>query len=113
MAKKSVSKNDERKLRAFLTTFLSIVGFVIALIFWRNDKYTMFYAKQSLVIFIAWAIAAALQMVFGFIPVLGWIIRVGLTVIMVIAWVLSWVYALSLEEKDVPIIGEWARKFDL
>ena len=33
--------------------FLSIIGFLIALITKKDDKYVMFYAKESLVLFIA------------------------------------------------------------
>ena len=103
--KKAVKKNDDSKGFAFLTTFLSILGFIIALLAKKDDKYVMFYAKQSLVVFIAWIIAAILSIV----PVLGWILEV----IVLVLWVISWVYALSGKEKEVPIIGKFARKFNI
>ncbi len=105
--------NDDRKLRAFLATFLSIVGFIIALIAWKDDEYVMFYAKQSLIVFVVGAIAGALQIIFMFIPIIGWIIKAALNIVVLIAWILSWVYALSMEKKDVPIIGDYARKIKI
>jgi uncharacterized membrane protein len=112
MAKKSVSKKDDSKLFAFLATFLSIVGFVIALIVKRNDRYVMFYAKQSLVIFIASVIAAIIGAILIFIPVLGVVIKVALDIIIFVLWLISWIYALSGEMKEVPIVGHYGRSFN-
>jgi len=30
-----------------------------------------------------------------------------------VLWVVSWVYALSGEMKEVPVVGVWGRKIDL
>jgi uncharacterized membrane protein len=120
--KKSVKKvakkapvNDDggSTLFAFLATFLSIVGFLIALAAKRDDKYVMFYARQSLVLFVVAIAAAIVDMILAVIPILGWIVGVALNVLVLILWILSWAYALSGKEKDVPIIGEWARKINL
>ncbi len=107
------SKSDDKKLYAFLATFLSIIGFIIALIARRDDNYVIFYAKQSLVIFIIGLFAGALKMIFMFIPIIGWIISASLTIIVIVAWVFSWIYALSGEKRDIPIVGDWAGKFDI
>lgn len=104
------SKQDDSKTKAFITTFLSIVGFIIAIIAWRDDKYVMFYAGQSLVVFIVAIIAGAIQSIFLFVPIIGWIINAALSVIVFILWLLSWLYALSGETKEVPIVGYWGRK---
>ena len=117
MAKKSVRRSREREegkkndkiLFAFLATFLSIIGFVIALIMKREDKYVMFYAKQSLVVFIVGAVGGVIGSLFNFIPIIGAIIHFALGVIVVLLWALSWVYALSGEMKEVPVIGAWIR----
>ena len=54
MAKKSIKKQSKKsgdfKTQAFVATFLSIIGFVIAIVSWRKDNYVMFYAKQSLIV---------------------------------------------------------------
>lgn len=105
------NKRDDRILFAFLATFLSIIGFVIALIAKRDDKYVVFYAKQSLVIFIIGAVAGLLGNLLLILPLIGRIIQVALGIIVFILWLLSWIYALSGKEKEIPIVGEWAEKF--
>ncbi len=107
-----MNKNDDRRLFAFLATFLSIIGFVIALIVKKDHDYVMFYAKQSLVVFIASVIVGILGGVFGLIPILGWIISWVLNLVVLVLWLFSWIYALSGEEKEVPLIGKYARSFN-
>jgi uncharacterized membrane protein len=106
-------KRDDNILKAFVTTFLSIIGFIIAMIAWRDDKYVMFYAKQSLIVFIIAAIAGVINGFFLWLPLIGWIINSALGLIVLILWLISWVYALSGEMKEVPIIGEWGKKIKL
>jgi len=107
------NKEDNSKLYAFLATFLSIVGFIIALIAWRKDKYVMYYAKQSLVIFVISVIASILSRIFGWIFIIGGIISFALGVVVFILWLMSWIYALSGEKKRTPIVSDWADKVDL
>ena len=35
------------------------------------------------------------------------------SLIVFVLWVVSWVYALSGEMKEVPVVGVWGRKIDL
>ncbi len=117
MAKKKNSKEasskDDSKIFAFLAAFLSIVGFLIALVAKKDDKYVMFYAKQSLVLFIVAVIASVVNSILIWIPILGWMIIGLINLATCILWIISWVYALSGEQKDVPIIGEYAKKLNL
>lgn len=106
------NKKEDPKLRAFVTAFLSIIGFLIALIAWRDDKYTMFYAKQSLIVFVVGCIAGFLQMI-AVIPIIGWIISFALSVAVFLLWLCSWIYALSGKMKEVPFVGQFGRKFEL
>ena len=104
-----VKKTDDSKTFAFLATFLSILGFIIALVAKKDDKYVMFYAKQSLVVFIAYIIAAVIKMLPGIGSILGPIAYLITSVL----WIFSWVYALSGEEKDTPFIGQYINKIKL
>lgn len=115
MAKKSVksSGKDDKILFAFLATFLSIIGFVIALIAKRDDKYVMYYAKQSLVIFIVGAVLGVIAAILKIIPIIGTIINFAAGILVFILWLLSWIYALSGEEKEMPIISSYTRKIKL
>jgi len=114
MAKKKVNKQapinrEDSKTYAFLATFLSIIGFIIALVTKKDDKYVMYYAKQSLVIFIAYIIAGAIMII----PILGWIVGPILYVLVTILWLFSWIYALSGEEKRIWLVSDFAEKFNL
>jgi len=106
-------KDDDSKLFAFLAILLSIIGFLIALFAKKNNKYVMFYAKQSLVLFIAWVVLWGLSFILLFIPVIGsfihWIIYLG----MIILWVIGLIYSLSGEMKEIPILGQFAKKINI
>lgn len=112
-AKQKSSKNDDSKLFAFLAVFLSIVGFIIALIAKKDDKYVMYYAKQSLVLFIAMVIARIISLILSFIPIIGQIVSWTLWLLLVVLWVISFVNALSGEEKETPLIGKYARELKI
>ena len=110
--KSEMSEEDETRLFAFLAAFLSIVGFLIAFFAKRDNEYVMFYAKQSLIVFIVAVIAAIINAVLAWIPIVGTIIMVVLNVFVAVLWVFSWVYAISGKEKEVPIFGEYANKIN-
>jgi uncharacterized membrane protein len=111
--KEVVNSKDDSKIFAFLATFLSIVGFIIAILVKRDNKYVMFYAKQSLVIFIIALIAGIVNQIFMWIPIIGAIISTVINLIVAIIWILSWVYALSGEEKDIPFVSDYSKKINL
>jgi len=99
--------------KAFVTTFFSIFGFIIYLLVWKKDNYVKYYAKQSLVVFIFAIIASAVSTLTEWIPVMGGLISFGVNVLAILVWIYSWAYALSGKQKEVPIIGEYAKKIDL
>lgn len=114
MAKKkhkhsSKKDNNADKLFAFLAVFLSILGFLIAIIAKKDDKYVMYYAKQSLVLFIAWVIVSVL----GLVPVVGWIAAPVLYIVIFILWIIAWANALSGKIKPTPLIGQYGESFNL
>ncbi len=108
-ASKKMNIDEDSKLFAFLAVLLSIIGFIIALLAKKEDKYVIFYAKQSLVIFIAFLIAGAV----GIVPIIGWIASPILSIIVFVLWIIALVYSLSGELKETPIIGEYARQINI
>ena len=105
--KKAGSKPDTGM--AFVATFFSIIGFVIAVLAKRKDKYVMYYAKQSLVLFILIAVVS----IAGNIPFIGGVISVVGGVSVFVLWVFQWAYALSGDRKHTPIIGGFGEKIKL
>jgi len=114
MPKKKETKDKENQiLFAFLATFLSIIGFLIALIVKPDDKYVMYYAKQSLVIFIISILAGIIGNIFEHLFIIGTIIKSSLNILVVLIWALSWIYALSGKKKQIPIVSDWTKKINL
>ena len=107
------SKQDDSKLFAFLAVLLSVVGFIIALIAKKKDKYVMFYAKQSLVLFITAIIIGVINKFIILIPILGDIIKVILTLSLIIIWVIALINSLSGQEKETLAVGHYARGINL
>jgi uncharacterized membrane protein len=104
--------SDEGKLWAFLAYFLSIVGFVLVLALKKNNKFAMYHAKQSLVLFIASIILYVLAMILTpillfFVFYLFWIIYL----LIFILWIIGIINAVSGKMKPLPIIGGFAEKF--
>jgi|SRR3989344_2932129 len=106
---KRQKKDDDTKLFAFLAVFLSIIGFIIALLAKKENRYVMFYAKQSLVLFLSYIIVYATQII----PLIGKIIFTAGFVIMIILWIIALINSFSGEEKETPLIGQYANKINL
>ena len=103
---KNKSKGDNKEVFAFIATFFTIIGFILALILWKKDKYVMFYAKQGLVLFIAQIVLVILTPFLFFLSPILWICWI-------ILWVISWVNALSGKTKDAFLIGDLAKKINI
>lgn len=103
-----MAKSSESKVWAFLALLLSIVGFLLAFLIKRDDKYVMYYANQSLVLFIAWLIASAVK----WIPFGGFASGVLLLIVFIL-WIIALVYSLSGDMKPTPLIGEFGENIKL
>ncbi|MFA6461266.1 MAG: DUF4870 domain-containing protein [Candidatus Woesearchaeota archaeon] len=106
-------KSQEDKGFAFLGIFLTVIGFLLVLLLKKQDKYAMYYAKQGLVLFIGFVLVNIASWFVSWIPIIGNIITAVLWAGMIILWILGLVYSLSGEEKEIPIIGEFADKIKI
>ena len=105
---KDPEDSGDSKLFAFLAVLLSVLGFIIALLVKKDDKYVMFYAKQSLILFLA-GIAVKILTFLMAITIVGLIAVPILWVIYAVLVIIALVYSISGKEKEVPIIGKYAR----
>ncbi|MBD3313769.1 hypothetical protein GF345_04975 [Candidatus Woesearchaeota archaeon] len=106
-----MANKGDQKLWAFLAVFLSIIGFIIALLVKKDDKYVMYYAKQSLIIFIA---SVVVSVVGSIVPFIGWFIVLPIgSLIVFVLWIMGLIYSVSGEMKPVPLIGKYGDKFDI
>jgi uncharacterized membrane protein len=100
-----MSKNDNSKWYAFLGVFLLIIGFIIVYATKKNDKYAMYYAKQGLILSIIGVIAALVNVI----PGIGQIIFAITAILLFVAWIIGLIYALSGEEKPIPVVGAYIK----
>ena len=106
---KSNKTNSDSKLFAFLAVFLTVIGFLVALLVKRDDEYIMFYAKQGLVLFIVGLIAK----IAFWLPFIGDVVGVAVAILFVIVWIAAWINALSGEKRNTFLVGDFARKIRL
>lgn len=110
---KAVNQDKENyKLLAFIATFLSIIGFIIILLTKTQNKYVKHYARQSLVVFIFMLICFLISQVALFIPIIGEYIELVLNLLVIAAWLISWVYSLMNKMLEVPVIGKYGRSIN-
>lgn len=107
MASKEV---EEGKIFAFLAYLLSIIGFLIVLLAKKDNKFAMYHAKQSLVLFIVYIIGWVILL---FIPILGWMILPVWGIVMLVVSIIGMINALTGKEKELPIIGKYAEKIKI
>jgi len=116
MAKRPRMKQNKKRVKdsipmAFVAVFLLIIGFFIAILTQKNDKYIMYYAKQSLVLTIVAVMAGFISAITTPLLGLGIIFGFIFSAIIFILWVIAWANALSGEEKETPLIGKYATYF--
>lgn len=91
---------------AFVGT-LPIIGFILAVLMKKSDKYVMYYAKQGLALGIIYLVVNILLTVL--------VITIPLTfiwsIVCFVLWILSVVNAFSGKTKPTPMVGKLASKF--
>jgi len=108
-----MTKKSDSKLTAWVTTFLSIIGFILAIILWKKDKYTMYYARQSISLFVIAIIIAVVNVVLVFIPFIGVVLVNLLNILVFVLWLLTWIFALTGEKKKIFLVSDLAEKFKI
>ena len=90
-----------------IVSYISWVGWLVA--FLAGDKEgAKFHLNQSLVLLISMTIIQMISAVAGFIPVVGFIVRLvaGLCcLVLLIFWIMGIIAAIKEEEKALPLIG--------
>jgi len=101
--KQKTEKNTAMAIVAYLIFFLPLLTDA------KNDPFVRYHIKQGLGLFISGIIA----WIFMMISVLGLILAIPLDIILVVLLILGILHALHGEEKPLPIIGEYAKKFNI
>ena len=90
-----------------LAYFLGPVTGILFLLIEKDNKFVRFHAMQSVLTFGG---IFVLNIVLGFIPILGWIAGSLMSLVSLILWVFLMYKAFNNEEYELPVVGDIARK---
>ncbi len=84
-----------------IISYLTIIGWVIALVAGEKSDYVTFHINQSLVLMLGAVIASALNVV----PFVGGILASLGGLFIFVLWILAFIGACQGEQKEAPLIG--------
>jgi len=84
------------------------VLFLIPLFLMKDSPYAQFHAKQSLVIFILWAVNGVLFAI----PLLGWFVSLVGTILLFALTLFAMVRAYLGDRWEIPLIAPFAKKIN-
>ncbi|MFH0864360.1 MAG: DUF4870 domain-containing protein [Candidatus Gottesmanbacteria bacterium] len=90
-----------------LTYLLGFVTGIIFLLVEKNSKFVRFHAMQSTILFGGIFIA---NIALGFIPILGWLVGLLLSLLAFVLWIVLMWKAFQGEMYKLPYVGEIAEK---
>ncbi len=105
MSSETSSLGIEVNLGGLLAYLFGFVTGIVFLILEKDSKFIRFHAMQSTLFFLA---IFVLNIVFGFIPFVGWILVLIVEIIGVIFWIYAMIKAYNGYIFKVPIIGDIA-----
>lgn len=103
---KSSTGMDEN-VASLLTYVLGLFTGIIFLVIEKESKLVRFHAFQSILIS---AVFIILNMVLGFIPIIGWLISLLLSPVSFILWLVLLYQAYQGKWFKLPIIGDYAEE---
>ena len=98
-----------------IISYLTLIGWIIAFVMYSSNKsqLAIYHIRQSLALFILGVICYIVQLIFLFIPFIGWLISILMILVYIgifILWILGLISAINGEEKHVPVIGAKAQE---
>jgi uncharacterized membrane protein len=113
------SAGDDSKIFAVIAYLLGIIGFLIVLLAKKDNKFAMYHAKQSLVLFILavilWIPGMILSVILAFIPfgfILSMLMWLVIWVCILALVVVGIINAVNMQTKPLPVIGKFGEKFN-
>jgi uncharacterized membrane protein len=103
---KSSTGMDEN-VAALLSYVFGLVTGILFLVIEKESKFVRFHAFQSILIS---AVLIILNLILGFIPIIGWLISLILTPVAFILWLILLYQAFQGKWFKLPIIGDFAEE---
>lgn len=96
------------------TKVLAAIGYIsilclVPLLLARESKYAQYHAKQGLVLFVVELVVMFVSMIFGWIPVIGWLAVFVMYISVLILAIVGIIKALQGEMWEMPLIGKYAK----
>jgi len=101
------SSGLQSNIAGALAYFLGPITGILFLLIEKDNKFVRFHAMQSALTFGG---IFVLNIVLGFIPVLGWMAGTLLSMVSLVLWLFLMYKAFNNEEYELPVIGDLARK---
>jgi len=101
----SSSTGLDPKIAGLLCYLGSFVTGILFLILEKKSRFVKFHAMQSIFISV---VIIVINVVLGFIPILGWLISLLLTPVSFVLWIVLMLMALQGRWFKLPIIGDYA-----
>ena len=97
---------DNGKTIAILS-YITIIGWIVALVMHGSNKTSLgaYHLRQGLGIMILAIAVTIIRIPLIFVPFLGWMIGLCLSLGLLTLWILSLVSAVNAEEKPTPLVG--------
>ena len=109
-------QNDPGKTVAILS-YVTLIGFIVALVLNSDERNKsalgVFHLRQALGIFLTGFCLSLSNVIFVFIPFLGWLINFAIIACMIalfVFWIMALVSAINGEKKAIPIVGDFYQK---
>ncbi len=97
----------DANLAALVCYVLGFVTGIVMLVIEKDSKFVRFHAMQSVMTFLG---LFAINIVLGFIPILGWIVSLLLLPVTLILWLVLMYKAYQGEKFKLPIVGDMAEQ---
>jgi uncharacterized membrane protein len=97
----------QENVAGLLCYVLGWVTGIIFLILEKDNKFVRFHAIQSIVVFGAYTV---LSIIFGWIPIVGWVLNTVIGIAAFILWVILMVKAYQGNMYKLPVSGDIAAK---
>jgi uncharacterized membrane protein len=97
----------DTRTAALLTYVLGFITGIIFLTIEKDSRFVKFHAMQSILISVALLV---INLVLGFIPVIGWIVGILLVPLSFILWIACMLLALQGKLFKLPVVGDIAER---
>ena len=98
---------------AAIVSYLTLLGFIAAIFIHNGNKTQIgaFHLRQALGLFLTGVALGIGSAIVRMVPLLGWLLTLGLYLAFFAAWILGLMAAVNGQQKPIPYIGEHYQKW--